>query len=218
MPPVTDTRQRLIDAAGELFWERGYAATGLSDILAAAGARGGSLYHFFPTKDDLLLAVIDHQAALVETSIENALAAEQEPRAKVLAMVELYRRYMQRTACTLGCPLTNLTGEVGDSHPAAAVKLAAFSDRIVARLAEHLAGALAQADARRIARSVLCMVQGALLQARASHRPEALDECAATADSILQQALGAPQTLQVHTRPWSPDAISPVPPSAVAKA
>ena len=80
MPPTTDTRQRLIDAASELFWERGYAATGLSDILEAAGARGGSLYHFFPTKDDLLLAVIEHHALVIETTIENALAACEEPR------------------------------------------------------------------------------------------------------------------------------------------
>src|SRR4051812_23695679 len=87
MPPTTDTRQRLTDAAAELFWERGFAATGLSDVLEASGARGGSLYHFFPSKDDLLLAVIDHHARVLESTIENTLAAPEDASDKVLEFV-----------------------------------------------------------------------------------------------------------------------------------
>lgn len=53
-----DTRDRLIEAAMRLFWKKGYQSTSVTDILAAAGANSGSLYHFFPTKQNVLLAVL----------------------------------------------------------------------------------------------------------------------------------------------------------------
>src|SRR5260370_23980193 len=53
------TRDRLVDAARRLFWTQGYASTGIAEILKAADAGSGSLYYFFPTKEDLLLAVLE---------------------------------------------------------------------------------------------------------------------------------------------------------------
>jgi AcrR family transcriptional regulator len=195
MPPVTDTRQRLIDAAGELFWERGYAATGLSDILQTAGARGGSLYHFFPTKDDLLLAVVERHARVVETTMENTLAAHQDPRARILGVVEFYRGFMRRTSCGLGCPLTNLAAEVGDSHPKAAQRIAAFNDRMVQLLVEPLVemGHGRHGDPSHTARAMLAMIQGATLQCRAAKSEGPLDACAACIRTLLDGPQPAPQ-------------------------
>ncbi|HET6340936.1 MAG TPA: helix-turn-helix domain-containing protein [Gemmatimonadota bacterium] len=48
----------MIEAAMRLFWKKGYQSTSVTDILAAAGANSGSLYHFFPTKQNVLLAVL----------------------------------------------------------------------------------------------------------------------------------------------------------------
>ena len=56
MTPVGDTRERIIDAAMDLFVYQGYGPTGLSEIAKKAGAQAGSLYHFFPTKEDLVAA------------------------------------------------------------------------------------------------------------------------------------------------------------------
>jgi AcrR family transcriptional regulator len=194
MPPITDTRQRLIDAAGELFWERGYAATGLSDILESAGARGGSLYHFFPTKDDLLLAVVERHARVVETTIENTLAAHQDPKSRVLAIVEFYRGFMRRTGCTLGCPLTNLAAEIGDSHPKVAERIGAFNDRMALRIAEQMAEVLPTgANAAVQARGILAMIQGATLQARAGKNDGPLDACVACVKAMMEGVNGSPQ-------------------------
>jgi AcrR family transcriptional regulator len=197
--PPTDTRQRLIDAAAELFWERGYAATGLSDILDAAGARGGSLYHFFPTKDDLLLAVIDHHARVIASALENALAARETPHDKILGIINFYRGFMRRTTCSLGCPMTNLSGEVADSHPQAAARLTAFADRLTGLIAENLAliSEHAGVDSHPTARSIACMIQGALLQSRAARTTGPLDDCAATVRTLI----GAPEAAPVIVRP-----------------
>jgi AcrR family transcriptional regulator len=56
---VNNTRARLLDAARYLFWEKGYAATGMAEILERAQANSGSFYHFFTSKEALLLAVLE---------------------------------------------------------------------------------------------------------------------------------------------------------------
>jgi TetR/AcrR family transcriptional repressor of nem operon len=58
-----DTRSRLVRTAMQLFWEKGYASTSIADLLQQAQVNSGSLYHFFPGKQDLLLAVLDQYHA-----------------------------------------------------------------------------------------------------------------------------------------------------------
>src|SRR5687767_3464737 len=58
-PVPPDTRDRILYAALKLFARKGYASTSVADILAEAGVNAGSLYHFFPGKQDVLLAVLD---------------------------------------------------------------------------------------------------------------------------------------------------------------
>jgi AcrR family transcriptional regulator len=53
------TRRRLVEAARERFWKKGFHACSGAEILESAGAKSGSLYHFFPTKQDLLIAVLE---------------------------------------------------------------------------------------------------------------------------------------------------------------
>ena len=60
------TRERLVLAAMKLFGEKGYLSTSVQDILREAGANAGSLYHFFPTKQDVLVAVLDMYRAGIE--------------------------------------------------------------------------------------------------------------------------------------------------------
>ena len=55
----SDARDRLITSASHLFRERGYSSVGVAQICEAAGVNKGSFYHFFPSKRELLLEVID---------------------------------------------------------------------------------------------------------------------------------------------------------------
>ena len=59
MRETTHTRERILLAAVELFYSRGYAATEMADILKKARANSGSFYFFFKGKEDLLHAVLD---------------------------------------------------------------------------------------------------------------------------------------------------------------
>ena len=56
---AADTRGRILMTAMELFWEKGYLSTSVSDILSRSQVHSGSLYHFFPGKQDVLVGVLE---------------------------------------------------------------------------------------------------------------------------------------------------------------
>src|SRR5438046_118131 len=90
---AADTRGRIIEAARHLFWERGYAATGLAEVLARARANSGSFYHFFESKDALLRTVLETYLSLLDPYVvKPAWARTSDPMARVFALLEGYRR------------------------------------------------------------------------------------------------------------------------------
>ncbi len=72
--PGEDTRTNIMHAALRLFGERGYHATSLQDVIASAGCSKGAFYHYFESKEDLLLlfhdTFIDHLLAFAEDAAE----------------------------------------------------------------------------------------------------------------------------------------------------
>lgn len=192
-PKAGDTRQRLVEAATNLFWEKGYAATGLSEVLKEAGARAGSLYHFFPTKELLLLAVLDHHKVILETVILRAGDAETDPVKRVMSILDFYRQFMQRTQCALGCPIANLAAEVSDTYPAARDKAAALFDTFRRGVAEALASGrsgLGAARAAELSAMVVAMLHGGLLQSRAARSMQPLDSCLTALAGVLNAEVG----------------------------
>ena len=87
------TRDRLIEAARRLFWEQGYTATGIAQIVQAAGARSGSLYYFFPTKEDLLRAVLETYKGLLEPCVvQPVFERVRDPIERIFGILDGYRR------------------------------------------------------------------------------------------------------------------------------
>ncbi len=113
------TRGKLVEAARRLFWERGYEATSLQDVLDRARAKSGSLYYFFRTKEDLLLAVLDHYVDLLWPAvIEPAFKRTADPIERIFSILNGYREGLIYTGFTHGCPIGNLALEVSDEYPA----------------------------------------------------------------------------------------------------
>ena len=65
--------RELLEAALDVFAERGYPNTRLDDVAAAAGVTKGAIYHYFDTKESLLLGVIEHHQALAFGRVEDVL-------------------------------------------------------------------------------------------------------------------------------------------------
>ena len=113
------TRERLVEAARVLFWKHGYSSTGIAQILKEADAGSGSLYYFFPTKEDLLLAVLEwYRENLWSQVVQPVFDRVTDPIERVFGILDTYRRGLLMTSFQHGCPIGNLALELSDSHPA----------------------------------------------------------------------------------------------------
>jgi AcrR family transcriptional regulator len=82
--------QAIMDCAATLFSKEGYPSAKMQDIAAACGATKSMLYHYFPTKDDLLFAMLKEHLERVLQSIEESLASSDKPQDKFRILVEVY--------------------------------------------------------------------------------------------------------------------------------
>jgi|SRR5579871_6003081 len=114
------TRDRLIQSALYLFWERGFAGTSMADLLAHAGVNSGSFYHFFESKESLLRAVLEtYLGALRPMVVDPAFATTDDPIARIFAILAGYRERILMTECRYGCPLGRLALEIDpENRPA----------------------------------------------------------------------------------------------------
>ena len=120
-----DTRTRIVEAAMELFWLKGYASTSIADILSRSQVNSGSLYHFFPGKQDVLLAVLAaYRDGIHEMLLEPAWSDVDDPVEKVFALLARYRQAIVETECAYGCPIGSLALELHDADPIVRERLA----------------------------------------------------------------------------------------------
>jgi TetR/AcrR family transcriptional regulator, transcriptional repressor for nem operon len=176
-PAASDTRARLVEAARHLFWEKGYAATGLAEMLDRAGANSGSFYHFFDSKDEILRTVLDSYVALLEPHIVRpAWDATADPIERIFALLDGYRARMVETECRYGCPIGRLALEI-DPENIPAHGLIAQNFSAWKRAVEACLRAAGARHADEVATFVLTVMEGAVMQARAYRSIEPFDAC-----------------------------------------
>ena len=171
VPAPQDTRTRLVLTALRLFWEKGYGSTSVADVLQAAKLNSGSLYHFFPGKQELLLAVLELYHGGIHTMLlEPAWHGVTDPIERVFALLAHYRRALIDTDCFYGCPIGSLALELHEPDPPVRERLAAnfsaWTDAIEECLKEAGPRLPRDLDRRELAAFVLTTMEGAVMQAR----------------------------------------------------
>ena len=181
MTPVeSSTRQRIVDAGLHLFWKNGYAATGMSEILAQAQANSGSFYYFFKSKEELLLAVLElYVESLGPVVVEPVLAQYKDPVDRVFGILEFYRRNLLATGCTYGCPIGRLALEIPEEQLKVHRLLADNFDGWTAAVEVSLEQAKDRfprnTDLKTLAKFVLAVMEGGVMQARAHRKIDPFD-------------------------------------------
>jgi AcrR family transcriptional regulator len=180
MAMKSETRERLVETARRLFHEHGYTATGIAQILDAADAGSGSLYYFFPTKEDLLLAVLEmYKELLWPMVIQPVFDRVSDPVERIFGILDGYRRQLVATKYQSGCPIGNLALELTNSIPAARALIADnFSGwrKAIEQCLGDAAGRLpAAVDKEQLALFVLTTMEGAVMLARTYHSIEPYD-------------------------------------------
>ena len=199
VPRKTTTRARLINTAAELFRRQGYAQTGVNQIIQEADATSGSFYHFFPAKEDLLLAVVDHIAEVFDTGIFSPAAdRSNDPIEEIFTILDLYRQQLNDGGLTFGSPMASLSAEVSENHPQARARLAEVFASWNSRIEELLRGAgnrlPPSLDRASLAQLVVCTMEGAVLGARLNRSLAPIDAAIAQLRSyfdLLQDRKGA---------------------------
>src|SRR4051794_28868486 len=106
MSAAPHTRDRLVNSARFLFWDRGFAGTSMSELLAHADVNSGSFYHFFDSKEALLREVLGQYLELLRPMVVSpAFATTDEPIARIFAILAGYRERIVQTGNRYGCPL-----------------------------------------------------------------------------------------------------------------
>ena len=183
MGRTSDARERLLESCQALMHEKGYTAVGVGEICSQAGVNKGSFYYFFPSKQDLALAVIDQFGAANEAQLSKVLESDAPPLERLaLFFDESYRAHRDsRAACgkLLGCPIGNLALEMGSQDEVLRERLRTVLDAQIDRFAAVLQeaidrGDLPPQDARGTAASLMALIEGTLMLAKASDDTEVL--------------------------------------------
>lgn len=169
-----DTRRRILLAAMELFASKGFNSTSIADVLARSQANSGSLYHYFPGKQDLLVGVLElYRDGIEEMLLEPAWAGVDDPIERIFALLDSYRRLLLETECVYACPIGSLALELHEPDPPVRLLLAQNFSRwtgAVRRCLEAGADRLPpDVDLEALAEFILSAMEGGVMQAR-THR------------------------------------------------
>lgn len=164
----------------ELFAFQGYQTTGLAQIARKAKVLPGSLYYFFPTKEDLLHATLERRLELLGPEVLDPIWQRvSDPIERVFGLLAGYRQMLEMTGFQHGCPIGNLVIEVANTHPNARRLLVRnfgnWLDAITLCFEAARDRLPDDQDPRRLATYVLVTMEGAVMLARAYQNFEAYD-------------------------------------------
>ena len=161
-----ETRQRIVDAAAQLIFEKGVARTTIEDVRATAEVSSSQLYHYFDDKPALVRAVIEHQA---DTIVANQAQFDLSTLEGLRAWRDRVIDYQRALGYRGGCPIGSLGSELADTEEEARTEVAEgfkrWENEVRRGLREmHASGRLTPAtDPDSLALALLTALQGGLL-------------------------------------------------------
>jgi AcrR family transcriptional regulator len=187
MIDATLARERVVQAADQLFYAHGVQSVGMDAVRNEAGVSLKRIYSLFPSKDDLVVAVLRHRTAQWDAGIASNAERAATARDKILAVFDFLDAWF-RESDFRGCAFINVFGEMsaGSANVGRAVReqKEAFQT--------YLAGLVRDAGAPpELAPQLAILAEGAQTTAAISGRPEAALHARAAAATLLDAALGA---------------------------
>jgi TetR/AcrR family transcriptional repressor of nem operon len=191
---TSDARERLVEAATSLIWRSSCNAVSVDAICEEAGVKKGSFYHFFASKDALVVAALDAHWEKRRPVLDGIFSPSLPP-------LERLRRYLshsferqtairERYGRVLGCFHNSVGTECIQSAPMIAAKV----QEVISMHRRYLettlrdaqaAGVVRRGDAAADAKTLYAYVAGTIAQARIHDDPEILRNLPATGFALL---------------------------------
>jgi TetR/AcrR family transcriptional repressor of nem operon len=194
-----DGRSRLLDAAMQVIREKGYSATTVDDICAAAGVTKGAFFHHFKSKEELGVEAAAHFARMAEQLFGGAPYGElADPLDRLLGYIDFRAAILTGPTAEFTCLLGTMVQETYDTHPAIRHACETYIVRHADRVAKDIADAKARyaPDAPWSAESLglytQAVLQGSFVLAKAKGGPEVARECVAHLRRYVLQLFPAP--------------------------
>jgi AcrR family transcriptional regulator len=170
---ISEARQRILETADRLFYQNGIRAVGIDRIIAEAEVAKMSLYKHFPSKDDLIVAVLKHREESAMGFFRSAMERHGKAKNSLRAFFAALKERFEMPAFR-GCPFQNAAVELADpAHPGTK-----FVRGHKQRFAEFLHGLVEEAvgkAAAKVAPAVALLVEGAVMTAVVQGTPDAAD-------------------------------------------
>lgn len=187
-------RQAIVQAAAVLFRRRGYAATGLNDIVARSRAPKGSLYHYFPQgKAQIGEAAVRHAGDLVRRTLQQIAAEAPDGASLVRAYVRRLAGWMEQSGWRDGCPITTVLLETAAEDEAlrqAGLEAFAAWEAVIA--GKLRADGVADGEADRLAGVAIGLLQGSLVRARLHRGPAPILEAGEHLATLFDARIARP--------------------------
>jgi AcrR family transcriptional regulator len=178
-------KQRILEAADNLFYNEGIHTVGIDRVIARAGVAKGSLYYSFTGKDDLIHEYLTHRHRRWVERVTTGIDAHTDPRARILAVYDVLGTLFAQPDYN-GCAFMNATAEAApDSVEAQAGS--AFRAWVHTLFLE-LATDTGAGDPQQLAQTLVLLYDGAVASAQIDNTPEAARTARRTAELVLDNA------------------------------
>ena len=185
--PTSETRQRLLETADRLFYQEGFRSVGIDRIIAEAGVAKMSLYKYFASKDELILAVLKHREECFLSAFQEAMARHSKKTKDSLRAFFAALKEWFESPGVRGCAFINASVELADpAHPACE-----FVKGHKQRFRELLKGLIEQSIGNRaqsVAPAVDLLVEGAVVTAVIQGSSDAVDVARVAALKLIAAA------------------------------
>ena len=189
MSKAAHTRAYIVERTAHLFNKKGYSGTSLTDLTEATGLTKGALYGNFKNKDEIALAVFDHNVSMVREIFFGGNVSSVKAIDQLLAIPDLIKKNFSLLAAHGGCPILNTSVEADDNHPLLKKKVAqtikAWKENIESIIVKGIAQGVIkkEIDPSKYAVLFITLIEGSLVLAKSTGDLSFLNE---TMDKLKQ--------------------------------
>ncbi|MDQ0135101.1 AcrR family transcriptional regulator [Neorhizobium galegae] len=184
-PQTSSKRQHIVETAYRLFTQDGFHATGIDRIIAEAQVAKMTMYRHFPSKEGLIVEVLDERFRRFEEQLDRMAALSKQPEGMIDDIIEWYGRWFNRADFN-GCLFAHALAEYGSpGHPvfdAAVRQKESLRRRIVDILAKQR---MSSAEAETASTAILMLIEGATLMAEMGQGGKAIDAARRAVSDII---------------------------------
>jgi len=182
--PASGKRQHVVDTAYALFKRDGFHATGIDRIIAEADIAKMTMYRHFPSKDELIVEVLEHRTRRFERQLDCLAQEVATPEQKIGKILDWHERWFD-SADFHGCLFAHALAEFGDpSHPVFRA-VARQKNGLKTRMQAILEEMMPPERAAGAAAALLMLIEGATLMAQMGEADAAIGNARKAAAAIL---------------------------------